>query len=235
MIGKKLGPYEILASIGSGGMGEVWKARDTRLGRIVAIKKVKEQHSERFKQEARSIAALNHPNISQIFDIGDDYLVLEYVEGKPLSNPLPEQEAVKLAIQIATALEAAHKKGIIHRDLKPSNIMVSDEGIVKLLTKALTDDFDGDLDETIDRYTGFYADRWRVDLVDRVGGTLVSMNADSADPTDTFEAHEKVGDRRFRAPITLAISSPGEEFWFEEVDGEPRLAYPGGFTEPFRF
>jgi serine/threonine protein kinase/Tfp pilus assembly protein PilF len=131
--GSKLGPYEILSSIGSGGMGEVWKARDTRLGRIVAIKKVKEQHSDRFKQEARSIAALNHPNICQIFDIGDDYLVLEYVEGKPLSSPLPEQEAVRLAIQIATALEEAHQHGIIHRDLKPSNIMMTDKGSVKLL------------------------------------------------------------------------------------------------------
>jgi TolB-like protein/Tfp pilus assembly protein PilF/predicted Ser/Thr protein kinase len=132
-IGQMLGPYEILESIGSGGMGEVWKARDTRLGRIVAIKKVKEQHSERFKQEARSIAALNHPNICQVHDIGDDYLVLEYVEGKPLSSPLPEQEAVRLAIQIATALEEAHQHGIIHRDLKPSNIMVTDKGSVKLL------------------------------------------------------------------------------------------------------
>jgi len=129
--GSKLGPYEILSSIGSGGMGEVWKARDIRLGRTVAIKKV--QQSERFKQEARSVAALNHPNICQIFDIGDDYLVLEYVEGKPLSSPQSEQEAVLLAIQIATALDAAHKKGIIHRDLKPSNIMVTDEGSVKLL------------------------------------------------------------------------------------------------------
>ncbi len=133
MIGERLGPYEILSSIGSGGMGEVWKARDTRLGRIVAIKKVKEQHSERFKQEARSIAALNHPYICQLFDIGPNYLVLEYVEGKSLSTPLPEKEAVRLAIQIATALEAAHKKGVIHRDLKPSNIMVTDEGSVKLL------------------------------------------------------------------------------------------------------
>ena len=133
MIGKKLGPYEILASIGSGGMGEVWKARDARLGRIVAIKKVKEQHSERFKQEARSIAALNHPNICQIHDIGDDYLVLEYVEGKPLSSPQPEQEAVRLAIQIASALEEAHQHGIIHRDLKPTNIMVTNKGSVKLL------------------------------------------------------------------------------------------------------
>jgi serine/threonine protein kinase len=96
--GSKLGPYEILAPIGSGGMGEVWKARDTRLGRIVAIKKVREQHSERFKQEARTIAALNHPNICQLFDIGPDYLVLEYVEGKALACPLPEREAVRLAI-----------------------------------------------------------------------------------------------------------------------------------------
>jgi serine/threonine protein kinase/Tfp pilus assembly protein PilF len=131
--GTRLGPYEILARIGAGGMGEVWKARDTRLGRVVAIKKVKEQHSERFKQEARSIAALNHPNICQLFDIGEDYLVLEYVEGKPLSCPLSEREAVRLAIQIATALEEAHAKGIIHRDLKPSNIMVTDKGSVKLL------------------------------------------------------------------------------------------------------
>src|SRR5512136_944849 len=111
--GSKLGQYEILAPIGAGGMGEVWKARDTRLGLIVAIKKVKEQHSERFKQEARSIAALNHPNICQLYDIGPDYLVLEYVEGKPLSSPLPEREAVRLAIQVATALEEAHQKGII--------------------------------------------------------------------------------------------------------------------------
>jgi len=114
----KLGSYEILALIGAGGIGEVWKARDTRLGRIVAIKKVKEQHSERFKQEARSIAALNHPYIRQLHDIGPHYLVLEYVEGKPLSSPLPEKEAVRLAVQIATALEAAHRKGIIHRGSK---------------------------------------------------------------------------------------------------------------------
>jgi serine/threonine protein kinase len=120
--GTKLGPCEVLLTIGSGDMGEVWKARDTCLGRIVAIKKVKEQHSERFKQEARSIASLNHPYICQLFDIGPDYLVLEYVEGNPLSGPLPEREAVRLAIQIASVLEEAHQKGIIHRDLKPSNI-----------------------------------------------------------------------------------------------------------------
>jgi serine/threonine protein kinase len=144
--GTKLGPYEILARIGAGGMGEVWKARDTRLGRIVAIKKVKEQHSERFKQEARTIAALNHSNICQLFDIGPDYLVLEYVEGKPLSSPLPEKEAVRLGIQVAAALEAAHKKGIIHRDLKPANILVADEGSVKLLDFGLAKLYERDAD-----------------------------------------------------------------------------------------
>jgi serine/threonine protein kinase len=144
--GNKLGPYEILEPIGAGGMGEVWKARDTRLGRIVAIKKVKEQHSERFKQEARTIAALNHPNICQIHDIGSDYLVLEYVEGKSPSSPLPEKEAVRLAIQIASALEAAQKKGIIHRDLKPGNIMVTEEGLVKLLDFGLAKLYEQDAD-----------------------------------------------------------------------------------------
>jgi serine/threonine protein kinase len=104
--GTRLGPYELLAPIGAGGMGEVWKARDTRLGRTVAIKQVKEQHSERFKQEAHAVATLNHPYICQLFDIGLDYLVLEYVEGKSLPSPLPEREALRLAIQIATALEA---------------------------------------------------------------------------------------------------------------------------------
>src|ERR1700685_4452584 len=104
-----LGPYEILAPIGSGGMGEVWKARDTRLGRIVAIKRLKEPHGERFEQEARAVAALNHPNICQIFDVGPDYLVLEYIDGKPLKGPLPVQDALRFAIQIAGALDAAHR------------------------------------------------------------------------------------------------------------------------------
>jgi hypothetical protein len=98
MIGKTLAHYEITGPIGKGGMGEIWKARDTRLDRIVAIKKVKAQHRERFKQEARSVAALNNHYICQIHDIGPEYIVLEYVEGKPLSSPLPEKEAVRLAI-----------------------------------------------------------------------------------------------------------------------------------------
>jgi serine/threonine protein kinase len=124
-VGDKLGPYEILAPIGAGGMGEVWKARDTRLNRIVAIKQLKGQHSARFEQEARAIATLNHPHICQIHDIGPDYLVMEYVDGKSLSGPLAVDEAIRLAIQIADALEDAHGKGILHRDLKPANILVT--------------------------------------------------------------------------------------------------------------
>jgi serine/threonine protein kinase len=105
--GNLLGPYEILAPIGAGGMGEVWKARDTRLGRIVAIKRLAAEHMARFQQEARAIAAMNHANICQIHDVGPDYLVMEYVEGKPLSGPLPVEDAVRLAIQITSALEEA--------------------------------------------------------------------------------------------------------------------------------
>ena len=130
--GTRLGPYEIIAPLGAGGMGEVWKARDTRLDRAVAVKKLKGEHSARFEQEARAIAALNHPHICQIFDVGADYLVLEFVEGVPLQGPLSADEALPLALQIASALEAAHKRGILHRDLKPANVLVTDRG-AKLL------------------------------------------------------------------------------------------------------
>jgi eukaryotic-like serine/threonine-protein kinase len=136
--GEKLGPYEILARIGAGGMGEVWKARDTRLDRIVAIKRLKGQRNARFEQEARAIAALNHPHICQIYDIGPDYLVLEYIEGRPLLSqekpgPLPIEEGLRLAREVAEALETAHRKGILHRDLKPGNILVTGDGSAKLV------------------------------------------------------------------------------------------------------
>jgi serine/threonine-protein kinase len=123
--GTRLGPYEIQSLIGSGGMGEVYKALDTRLDRIVAIKRLTAEHLERIEHEARAIAALNHPNICQVYDIGSDYLVLEYVQGEPLRGPVSPDEAVVLAIQIADALDAAHARGILHRDLKPANIMVT--------------------------------------------------------------------------------------------------------------
>ena len=130
--GTRIGPHELVAPIGAGGMGEVWKARDTRLDRTVAIKFSHAAFSDRFQREARAIAALNHPNIATLHDVGENYLVMEYVEGKRLTGPMPLAEALALAVEITEALDAAHKKGIVHRDLKPANILVTKSGI-KLL------------------------------------------------------------------------------------------------------
>src|ERR1700680_3790401 len=131
-VGDKRGPYEILAPIGAGGMGDVYRARDPRLNRDVAIKVSKTEFSERFEREAHAVAALNHPHICQLYDVGPNYLVMEYIEGTPLKGPLPVDQALKYAAQICDALDAAHKKGITHRDLKPANILVTKAGI-KLL------------------------------------------------------------------------------------------------------
>ena len=130
--GEHLGPYEILTQIGAGGMGEVWKARDPRVDRLVALKVSKAEFTERFAREARAIAQLNHPHICQLYDVGPNFLVLEYVEGSQLKGPLAVEKAVEYAGQILSALDAAHRKGITHRDLKPANIMVTRHGI-KLL------------------------------------------------------------------------------------------------------
>ena len=133
---QRLGPYEILDLIGSGGMAEVYRARDTRLDRTVAVKVLKGQFSERFEQEARAISGLSHPHICALYDVGEQdgvrFLVMEYVEGKPLDGPLPLAEALRLAIQLADALDHAHRRGICHRDLKPANILVTKTG-AKLL------------------------------------------------------------------------------------------------------
>src|SRR5689334_7032889 len=141
--GTRLGPYEILEPIGAGGMGEVAKARDTRLDRIVAVKISAEQFSDRFEREARAIAALSHANICTLFDVGASpdgmaYLVMEYIEGETLADriaqgPIPLTEALPLIRQIADALDAAHERGITHRDLKPANIKVRPDGSVKVL------------------------------------------------------------------------------------------------------
>jgi Tol biopolymer transport system component/tRNA A-37 threonylcarbamoyl transferase component Bud32 len=136
--GDKLGPYEILSFIGKGGMGEVFRARDTRLNRDVAIKASIEQFSGRFEREARAIAALNHPTICHIYDVGPNYLVMELVEGPTLAErlsqgPIPLEESLNIARQIADALDAAHEKGITHRDLKPGNIKIKPDGTVKVL------------------------------------------------------------------------------------------------------
>jgi predicted Ser/Thr protein kinase len=130
--GTSLGPYEIVALIGAGGMGEVYKARDPRLDRTVAIKIASEGFTERFEREARAVAAFNHPHICQLYDIGPNYLVMELVDGEPVKGPMPVEKAIACANQILDALAAAHRKGIIHRDLKPANILLTKQGI-KLL------------------------------------------------------------------------------------------------------
>ena len=159
MIGKTLGTYEIPSPLGKGGMGEVWRARDSKLGREVAIKTLPEEFARdeerlaRFEREAKLLASLNHPNIATIHGLEEDkgtrFLVLELVEGDTLADRLkrgaiPVEESLKLALQIAEALEAAHEKGVIHRDLKPANIKVTPDGKVKVLDFGLAKAFAGD-------------------------------------------------------------------------------------------
>src|SRR5215831_4968126 len=137
--GTCLGPYKVLSPLGAGGMGEVYKAHDTKLDRDVAVKVLPAAVSQdpdrlaRFEREARVLASLNHPNIAQIYAVEDGALVMEFVQGTTLAGPLPLETALEYARQIAAALEAAHEKGIIHRDLKPGNIMITPGGVVKVL------------------------------------------------------------------------------------------------------
>jgi serine/threonine protein kinase len=136
--GQSLGPYRIESFLAAGGMGEVYRATDTRLNRAVAIKVCAERFNERFAQEARVIASLNHPHVCQLYDVGPNYLVMELVEGPTLADrirrgALPLEEALSIARQIAEGLEAAHEKGRIHRDLKPANIKITPEEVVKVL------------------------------------------------------------------------------------------------------
>ena len=157
--GSKLAYYEVVSALGKGGMGEVWRARDQKLGREVAIKTLPaefaqdEERLARFEREAKLLASLNHPNIAAIYGFEEDnstrFLVLELVEGDTLAERLkqgaiPVEESLKLALQIAEALEAAHEKGVIHRDLKPANIKVTPEGKIKVLDFGLAKAFAGE-------------------------------------------------------------------------------------------
>src|ERR1700682_2031281 len=147
LTGKRLGPYEILSAIGAGGMGEVYRAKDNRLDRIVAIKVLPAPAAgqgdlrERFEREARAISSLNHPHICVLYDVGHqdgiDYLVMEFLEGETLGKrlekgPLPLDQVLKFGMQTADALDKAHRSGVVHRDLKPGNIMLTKAG-AKLL------------------------------------------------------------------------------------------------------
>ncbi|HEY5609779.1 MAG TPA: serine/threonine-protein kinase, partial [Thermoanaerobaculia bacterium] len=146
--GTRVGPYEILAVVGAGGMGEVYRARDTKLGRQVAIKILQtrlagdREHLRRFEQEARSASSLNHPNIITIYEVGEiettPYIAMEFIEGKRLrdllaAGPLPLKKTLEISCAVADGLAAAHSRGIIHRDLKPENVMITNEGFVKIV------------------------------------------------------------------------------------------------------
>src|SRR5271156_4163607 len=141
--GTKLGPYEVVSPAGAGGMGEVYRARDTRLDRTVAIKilpahlSANPESKQRFDREARAISSLNHPNICTLYDVGHqdgiDYLVMEFLEGETLADrlmkgPLPAEQVFKYGIEICEGLEKAHRSGVVHRDLKPGNIMLTKTG-----------------------------------------------------------------------------------------------------------
>ncbi len=143
LLGRQFGPYHIVSPLGAGGMGEVYRAHDSKLGRDVAIKTLPQEFAHdperlsRLRREARTVASLNHPNIAAIYGLEEseeaDYLVLELVEGETLRGPLPVQTALDRACQVAAALEAAHDKGIIHRDLKPANVKVTPQGTCELV------------------------------------------------------------------------------------------------------
>jgi serine/threonine protein kinase len=154
--GTRLGPYEILAPLGAGGMGEVYRARDTRLERTVAIKVLPQHLSsspevrQRFEREAKTISQLSHPHICALYDVGregeTEYLVMEYLEGETLADrllkgSLPTEQTLRYGIEVADALDKAHRQGIVHRDLKPGNVMLTKSGVKLLdfgLAKAMT-------------------------------------------------------------------------------------------------
>ena len=237
-VGDKLGPYEIIAPIGAGGMGEVWRAHDPRLNREVAIKFSAERFSERFGREARAIAALNHPNVCQIYDVGPNYLVMEFVEGDTLASRIKKgglrlEQTLTYGVQIAGALSAAHSKGIIHRDLKPANIMINkagakvlDFGLAKFQydeTATLTDAVMGTpaymapeqrAGEECDARTDIYA----------LGLVLYEMAAGQRAPQGQMPAMEQFPERLAHV-IERCLAPDPEERWHAAKDLEAELKW----------
>src|SRR6516162_6957401 len=177
--GSRLGPYEIVALLGAGGMGEVYRARDTKLKREIALKVLPEAFARdpgrmaRFQREAEVLASLNHPNIAHIYGVEDRALVMELVEGESPKGPLPFEDAWKIALQIADALEYAHDRSVIHRDLKPANVKVTPDGVVKLLDFGLAKAFS----ETPDAASLDPEDSPTITLGATVAGTVLGTAA----------------------------------------------------------
>jgi serine/threonine protein kinase len=209
--GARLGPYEILAALGAGGMGEVYKARDTRLDRTVAIKIVSDalagdaQSRERFDREARAISQLTHPHICTLFDVGDQdgmhFLVMEYLDGETLAErlskgALPLDQALRHAIEMADALDKAHRQGITHRDLKPGNIMLTKAGATLL---------------------DFGLAKHRAPIVATAGGSMMPTTPPRTAQgtllgTLQYMAPEQLADRRHsRARAAANVKRPGAE------------------------
>ena len=184
--GTGLGPYEILSPLGAGGMGEVYRAKDSRLGRTVAIKVLPSHLSsnpdvrQRFEREARAVSSLNHPHICTLYDIGHqdgiDYLIMEYIEGETLSSrlqkgPLATAEVLLYSIQITNALDKAHKQGIVHRDLKPGNIMLTKSGV---------------------KLAGFWSGKIAKGVIEYSGSILTSHGTERADERRNDSRHRSV-------------------------------------------
>jgi len=208
--GTRLGPYEILAAAGSGGMGEVYRARDTRLDRIVAVKVLLEAvlqdpgRRQRLEREARAVSSLSHPNICTLHDVGHqdgvDYLVMEFLEGETLDDrlakgPLPPEQALRHAVEIASALDAAHRRGIVHRDLKPGNIMVDRSGHPILM------DFGLAFHQGTDRLTG----------AGSVLGTLAYLSPEQARGRTTDHRSDLYGVGLILFEMLTGKHPPGDE------------------------
>jgi serine/threonine protein kinase len=220
--GARLGPYEILSALGAGGMGEVYRAGDTKLGRDVALKILPESFTHdperlaRFRREAQVLAALNHPHIGAIYGQdeanGEQFLVLELVDGETLADrlkrgALPLDEALAIAKQIADGLEAAHEKGIIHRDLKPANIALTKDGNVKVLDFGLAEPTE--------------AASVAVDLANSP-----TLNSPAIDMEAISKGHSAVEDGTVRSAVSAALPPT------RRATGNPRHLKPIGVTPP---